>query len=231
MRKVIFKLNKQLDKEMIDAFLGLRQGGLDFSGCVLGPNPELKKVLKVKDRKRREEINRYVDDFYKKKKEILDRRVKELGQRWLEIDGPYFNLVKKLFKLKKLPNRRYSGYLSIINCGPRFLEDKSFQVFYRRPKDSMYVAMHEILHFFFYDYVFKNHPRFKKLDPNQGILWELAEVFNSVILSEPEFKKTYKQKRDWSYPAYRKYLKDLKKIWHESKNIDIWIEKAFNYLK
>lgn len=91
--------------------------------------------------------------------------------------------------------------------------------------------MHEILHFFFYDYVFKNHPRLRKLDPNRGILWDLAEIFNSVILSTSEFKNLHKQKRNWSYPAHRKYLKDLKKYWRDSKNIDIWIKKAFDYLK
>lgn len=180
---------------------------------------------------KKEEIDNYANNVYRKKEEILDKRVKELNQRWLKIEKPYFNLIKKLFKLKKLPNYRYTGYLSIINCGPRFLKDRSFQVFYRRPKDSMYVAMHEILHFFFYDYVFKNHPKFKKLDPNKGILWELAEVFNSVILAGPEFKKIHKQKRDWSYPAHRKYLKDLKKFWRDYKDIDIWIEKGFKYLK
>lgn len=235
MKKVIFKLNKKLDKEMIDAFLGLKQGGLDFSGCVLGPNPELKKVLKMKGKKRKEEMNRYVDDFYRKKREILDKRVKEFSQRWSKIEEKYFDLVKKIFKLKKLPKNQYIGYLSIINCGPRFLEDRSFQVFYRRPKDSMYVTMHEILHFFFYDYIFKKYPKiFKKLDPNKGNFWDLAEIFNSVILSEPEFKKLHKQKRDWSYPVHRKYLKDLKKYWQESEDsedIDIWIKESFDYLK
>lgn len=53
MRKAVFKLNKNLDKRMINVFLGLKQGGLDFSGCVLGPNPELKKVLKINGKKRR----------------------------------------------------------------------------------------------------------------------------------------------------------------------------------
>ena len=231
MRRVSFKLNKDLDKDMINAFFGLKQGGLDFSGCVLGPNSRLRKVLETKDKDRKKEINKYVDGVYKNKKEILGKRVKEFGQRWLKLEKPYFNLVKKIFKLKTLPNYKYTGCLSIINCGPRFIEQKSFQVFYRRPKDSMYVTMHEILHFFFYDYVFKNHPRFKKLDPNQGILWELAEIFNSVILAEPEFKKIHKQKREWSYPAHRKYLKDLKKLWQESEDIDIWVKKSSEYLK
>lgn len=211
--------------------LKYRQGGIDFVGCVLGPNPKLKKVVKMSGKKKKEEINRYVDEFYKNKKEILNKKAKEFDRRWNKLEKSYFNLVKNLFKLKNLPNRKYTGYLSIINCGPRFLEDKSFQVFYRRPKDSMYTTMHEILHFFFYDYVFKNYPRFKKLDPNRGVLWDLAEIFNSVILAEPEFKRIHKQRRDWSYSAHRKYLKKFKEYWQKDKDIDAWIQKGFDYLK
>jgi len=231
MKKVSFKLNKKLDKDMINVFLDLKQGGLDFSGCVLNPNPELKKVIDKKDKDIKKEINKYVNRIYEKKKETLDKKVKEFNQRWGKLEKSYFNLIKDIFKLKTLPNHKYTGYLSIINCGPRFLEDRSFQVFYKKPNDSMYVTMHEILHFFFYDYVFKNYPKFRKLDPNKEILWELAEVFNSVILAESEFKKVHKQKRDWSYPAHRKYLKNLKKLWQESKCIDTWINKGFDYLK
>ena len=216
---------------MINVFLNYKkQGGINFVGCVLGFNPDLKGVLEMKDEERKRKIDEYVDGLYKKRKEILNKRIREFTQRWSKLEKPYFNLFKKLFKLKNLPNRKYTGYLSIINCGPRFLESKSFQVFYRRPKDSMYVAMHEILHFFFYDYVFKNYPRSKKLDPNRGILWELAEIFNSVILAEPEFKKIHKQKRDWSYPAHRKYLERFKEYWHRDKDIDKWIKKGFEYL-
>lgn len=217
---------------MVDEFLGHKQGGVDFSGCVLGPNPELKKVLKMRGRKRREEINKYVDDFYKENQEILEKIIREFSQKWSKVEKEYFALVRDIFNLKQLPNYQYTGYLSIINCGPRFLETKSFQVFYRRLEDSIYVTIHEILHFFFYDYAIKKYSKiFKKLDPNQGVFWDLAEVFNSVILSEPEFKKIHKQKRDWSYPAHRKYLEDLKKYWKESKDIDIWIKESSNYLK
>lgn len=92
--------------------------------------------------------------------------------------------------------------------------------------------MHEILHFFFYDYAVKKYPKiFKKLDKNQGIFWDLAEIFNSVILFKPEFKKLHNQKRDRSYPAHRKHLKLMRKYWRESEDIDIWIKKAFDYLK
>jgi len=234
MKKVIFKLNKKLDKHMIYMFikhLKYRQGGIDFVGCVLGPNPKLKNVVKMNENKKKEEINRYVDEFYRKKQNILHKQIKEFNQRWSKLEKRYFKLIKNIFKLQKLPKRKYIGYLSIINCGPRFLEDKSFQAFYRRPKDSMYVAMHEILHFFFYDHVFKNYPRFKKLDPNRGILWDLAEIFNSVILAEPELKKIHEQRRNWSYPSHRKHIPKMRKYWRDDKDIDTWIERGFKYLK
>lgn len=232
MPKVIFKLNKNLDKEMINVFLSHKQGGIDFSGCVLRPNPNLRKSLERKENNKKGVISRYIEDVYRERKKVLNKRIKEFSRRWSKLENNYFDLIKTIFKLETLPRYRYVGYLSIINCGPRFLENRSFQVFYRRPKDSMYVAMHEILHFFFYDYAIKKFPKiFKKLDTNQGIFWDLAEIFNSVILSEPEFKKIHKQKRDWSYPAHRKYLKSMKRYWKESKDIDIWIGKAFDYLK
>jgi len=232
-RKVVFKFNKDLDKQMINIFLNYKkQGGINFSGCVLGPNPNLKKAIEERKNDRKKVINRYVEDVYRERKRVLNKRIKELSQRWSKLEKDYFKLVEGIFKLKTPSHYRYIGYLSIINCCPRFLESKSFQVFYHRPKDSMHVTMHEILHFFFYDYAIKKYPKiFKKLDTNQGIFWNLAEVFNSVILAQPEFKRIHKQKRDWSYPALRKYIPELKQYWEESKNIDDWILKSFKYLK
>lgn len=52
-RRTIFKLNKDLDKEMINVFSGHKQGGVDFSGCIFGVHPELKKVSNMVDKKER----------------------------------------------------------------------------------------------------------------------------------------------------------------------------------
>ena len=59
----------------------------------------------------------------------------------------------------------------------------------------------------------------------------MAEIFNAIVLSSNKFIVLHKQRRVFQYPEHKKYLEKMKKYWQESKDIDEWITRGFNYLK
>jgi hypothetical protein len=112
----------------------------------------------------------------------------------------------------------YQGYLSIFNCNPRWPETKTFQVFYKKELPYMLeVAFHEALHFAFFDYLDKNFSeQTKGLSKNSGILWELSEIINVIILNLPPFKEILGMEELLFYPGLKEKLAIALKIWNSS---------------
>lgn len=228
---ITFGLNKELDKEMAFEFLDNEAGGVDFSQGITTPHPELKNVKKGNEQERKEIISDYFDKYYKKHGDELLNRVEQFRKEWEPVENKFIEQINKIFKNPEAPEGKYIGYLSIINCNPRFLDSKTFQIFYRHRAGSNYVTSHEVLHFFFYDYADRNHSNiFAELKPNDGIYWGLAELFNDVILDLPEFVAIHGQTETKPYPAHEKHRAFMKKLWSDKPNIDNWIIEAYDYL-
>lgn len=160
--KVSYKLNKILDKKMALDFLNVKAGGVDFSNGIIGVHPELKGINKKKKPQQKKVIDLHFDNFYKQHKDYLNKRINEFQKDWDKVEKRYFKETNKIFKNHSWPKVKYIGYLSIIDCNPRFLDNKTFQVFYFHPEGSVAVTSHELLHFIFYDYCFKKHSKILK---------------------------------------------------------------------
>lgn len=231
--QVTFKLNKALDKKMALEFLDLQQGGVNFLRGIIGVHPELKNIKEINNKtKRGKIISNYFDSFYKEHRHYLSKRVREADKTWREVAGRFFDETKKLFRGHPFPPGKYVGYLSTIDCNPRFLEDKTFQVFYLHQRGFKYVTAHELLHFIFYDYVLKKYPEvFMNMDTERGIFWDLAELFNSIILHTPTFVEIHQTKRSVTYPKHTKYFSNLSHIWKKYQDVDKFITISYKLLK
>jgi kanamycin kinase len=227
-----FKLNKELDKEMALEFLGVKAGGIDFTQGIIAVHPQLKSLLGKDENAQKQIIEEYVEEFYKSNQTLLNSCVVEMQQNWNKDETKFIEQLDTLFKNPEAPKGEYEGYLSILDCNPRFLDTKTFQVFYEHPSGSNYITAHEVLHFFFYDYAEKKYPEiFKKLSTeNSGIFWDMAELFNVVVMSEPSFISEDYAKHTKPYPAHAKYLDAVKKMWKKNHDIDSWLIEAYRYL-
>lgn len=208
--KVRFRLNKELDKKTAINFLGLDVGGVNFANGILGVHPAIKKI-----------IFNYIDDFYKKQTFLLSRQARNFQKQWNAKAGLFFEAANLIFKNYPWPRGRYIGYLSIFDCNPRFLHDKTFQIFYKHKLGPTYIVAHELLHFIFFDYLSKKiKTSKKKLTEND--LWELSEIVNDVILDSQSFKKLLKLKKNIvSYPNLKNTASKLKIKFASNKSIDI----------
>lgn len=228
---ITFELNKELDKEMALVFLDNEAGGVDFSQGVTTPHPELKNIKGKKEQERKETINDYFDKYYKEHGDELLEHVEQFRKDWVPVENKFIEQINKIFKNPETPAGKYIGYLSIINCNPRFLNSKTFQIFHKHRAGSNYITSHEVLHFFFYDYADRNHSNiFAKLNPDDGTYWDMAELFNNVILDLPEFIAIHGQTKVEIYPTHEKHTTFMKKLWDDKPEIDNWITEAYKYL-
>lgn len=228
-----FELNKELDKQMAFIFLSrtAKVGGVNFSQGVTKLHPSLGEAKVKGEEDRKDLINKYFDKYYEDHDEELKMEIIEFKNRWSKVELKFIEQINKIFKNPNLPKGKYIGYLSIINCNPRFLDSKTFQIFNKHRAGSNLVTAHEVLHFFFYDYAENKYPEiFKELDANKGVYWMLAELFNDMILSLPEFIEIHGNKEVQSYPKHQEYSEYMKKLWSDNPDIDNWIIEAYNYL-
>ncbi|HBD92850.1 MAG TPA: hypothetical protein DC057_01610 [Spirochaetia bacterium] len=212
-------LNKELDYEVYVDFHNHSQAGADFGAKIKQDHPNINL----------ENYKKYIDDFYVvHEAEILEKQ-EEINKALLEKQDKFFVALKEIFGTD-FSNENYQGYLSIFNCNPRYLETKTFQIYYKRELiDMLEVAFHESTHFAFFEYLDKNFSeRIKNLDKNKGILWELSEIFNVIVLNLPVFKEIIGKEEKLFYPGLENKLNKAKEIWNSSENTKMFITRYFN---
>lgn len=220
--KIKFSLNKSLDKRMAMEFLGYNyRGGINFAQSILGPHPGIKKS-----------IFSYVDNFYKQHQSQLLKIAVDFQKFWNKKSGKFFTATNAIFNHHPWPKGKYIGYISIFSCGPRFLYNKTFQVFYRNDElNAVFCTAHENLHFLFYDYVEKKRGDIKK-KLNDDKLWRVSEIVNEVLLY-PDYLggAIGLRKKLPGYPEFVPIAEKIKKFFKKTDDIDKLIELAIKFDK
>lgn len=208
------ELNKQLDKEVYTAFYEAVVGGVDFGKKIRDDHPDITK----------ENYSGYIDDFYAKHNSELENTLNDTKKCFDEIKNVLFLELQKYFG-QDLSKEKYTCYLSIFNCNPRYLESKSFQVYYKRSYDMRKeVIAHELTHFAFYDFCHGLGIKDSK------DLWELSEIFNVIFLNLPPIRNSIGTEELLFYPGLKNKLEAIKLIWAEQSDAKKFIETSLAYL-
>ncbi len=213
------EINKQLDYEVYADFCDFSVAGADFAGLIIKDHPEINL----------NNYKKYIDDFYFSQKLEMFKKHDEIKIELAKKQDRFFVELNKLFNMD-FSKDTYQGYLSIFNCNPRWPEKKAFQVYWK--KDTLHaleVIFHESLHFAFFEYLDKNFAdQINGLDKNSGILWELSEIFNVIVLNLSQFREIIEVEEKLFYPQLQNKLSIAKEIWEESKDINKFITKYLN---
>lgn len=232
MKKLRFYTNETLDEIMIDQFLGETGGGLDFGKFIVKMYPELKKAresVSLKDRQKI--IHTFTKKYYSYHKKEIDKFTCVLKKEWGKKENDFIKITRNLFGEHNFPDGKYIAYSSIINCNPRFLDQKTFQFFYKKKlADAIHTISHELLHFIFFDFVNKKLKKeIRCLSEEQ--LWDLSEIFNVIVLKSSFYKKIIDKKLVKPYPDHKKYIPKFEKARMETNGIKDFIKQGIIILK
>lgn len=208
-------LNKALDKEIYLSFRDAIVGGVDFGEKIKRDHPCITK----------ENHSEYIDNFYEKNQAELEAARKETEKCFADIEKPLFSEIKKYFGTDFTKND-YICYLSIFDCNPRFLENKTFQVYYRRSYDlRKEVIAHELTHFSFYDFCGRLGIE------NSDALWELSEIFNVLFLNLQPIRDAVGAEEFLFYPDLKEKLETIKLIWSQNLPAEEFIKMSLRRLQ
>ncbi|MEA1936638.1 MAG: hypothetical protein U9N04_00820 [Patescibacteria group bacterium] len=227
MKQPIIKLkfDQKLDREIAWNFYS----NPEFGGCnfwkerALKHHPKLTEIKTAKNPK--EFLNKYVIDFYKSNDEEI-KTLSESTIKYLNQERDKFFLVTdKLFRKYPWPKNKFISYFSIFDFCPRFLDSGEFQVFiYDNRNLQLFTIFHELLHFIFYDFAQKNFPETRKMNTEQGKLWDIAEVFNAVIQNTGDFISLHGKIKDIGYPEHRGLILQGSRLWKKNPDARDWIK-------
>ena len=208
-------LDKNLDKETFLNFSKLKVEGVDFGKKIRDDHSEVTK----------ENYNEYIDNFYAKHSHELENNLKDTKKCFGEIKDVLFLELQKYFN-KDYSKEKYTCYLSIFNCNPRYLESKSFQVYYSRSHNMRKeVIAHELTHFAFYDFCHKLGIK------NNNALWELSEIFNVFFLNLPSIRNAIGAEESLFYPDLKIKLEAIRLIWDKKVEASEFILNSLRYIQ
>lgn len=76
-----------------------------------------------------------------------------------------------------------------------------------------------MLHFIFYDYFYEKYSEYSK-DEFNFFVWNVSEIFNSVVQNSPKWIKVFKTK-NMDYPEHEKIIEKLSKKYHREEKIAV----------
>jgi len=223
--EIMIKIDRKLDQDLAWEFYSLPEiGGCNFwEERALKHHKKLLEINSVNSKK--DFLNKYVLDFYESHTTEINKAQKEIIQN---LDGKkeeFLLIVDKIFKKHPWPKKIFTGYLSIFDFCPRFLDSGEFQVFmYDNKSLQLFTIFHEMLHFMFYDFIKKEFSKdFKNVDTEKGKLWDLAEVFNAVIQDTDDFVELHGKIKNIGYPNHKDLILRGKNLWESNPDIKSWI--------
>lgn len=211
MINVTFKLNEPLDIQMAIAF--------DYY-------PEMKSTLRHSP-EGKEIIKAMVQELYEQYGDELVAAQSRISSAWNSVSSKALELIDDLFMHHPFPSTESIAYISLFDNNPRFIEDSSFQVYYKRENSNNTIA-HELLHFIFFDFTDKNIAKVSTLSKNDGIYWHVSEIFNNVVLGTPKFKKLLSSKGDTPYPEHLGLLTKAQVLYKDHPDLIGFIESLIN---
>lgn len=230
MRRVSFALDKDLDKEMALEFLGSSAGGADFTQGIIGPHPDLAAALGKGKGEQGRIIDAYFDAFSNAHEAELMEARNTMEQEWRQDEEKFFAEAAKIFG-DAASQGRYACYVSAIDCNPRFLDKRAFQVFYKHHAGASYAVAHELLHFLFFDYVRAVSPGLiAAYGTESGPLWDISELFDNALMMSQGFMEGEYASSVHCYPEHAAYLADARSAWEGRRDVDIFIAEMLRRL-
>jgi len=182
--------------------------GVNFAQGILEIHPKLRKLI----------LN-YIDEFYRKHNSLLIKTAIKFQKEWERKAPIFFPSVETIFH-HPWSSSKYKGYISIFDCNPRFLKDKSFQIFYRHRHGPVYVTAHELLHFIFFDYIEKKRVDIKRKF-NDNELCKLSEIVDEILLDPKYLGKVVAPNKNYQgYPYLKKVTSMIKRRLGKTITID-----------
>ena len=188
-------------------------------------NKRYEKLLKLSAKERRNFIKKEISKFYSPKNKSKLEEIKNDSQKyWDKIEKEFFKRIKDVFG-SPFP---YSSIKGVFSTASRFgysIKSKWFATNINSNKFVVAeVAMHELFHFVFHFYFWKECEKYKL---NWKQIWGIKEA--TTVLLNSNFLDL-RLKPDNGYPEHKKIRDFIFKAWKKNKNFKKILDKTCKFV-
>ncbi|GEM_PF-567628 len=227
---------------VLHSFLNPKKGGWDWSKVIYRGYPQLKQKLKdVKDEKsRKKKEYQFFKEIFEKERPFLEKSAKHFQREWNKInDGIMLVLSKVVEQDWPEKDKRIFARVTINPMCPRYIKRRMFDLFYKQePKYMESVAIHEILHFIYFEKWKDVFPEIKEEESDSPhMVWQLSEMVPGVVLNDKRIQKVFKYK----FTSYKKYenfnlngkpfLSYLQEFYNNKEDFEDFLKKSWEFVK
>jgi hypothetical protein len=187
-------------------------------------NSELKKTYPniIRDEET-DSIRNFLFSQFDSRKEFIEKRTAEVEKLWLSIEETFLDLSKDVCPQFNF-NKRYFAYPSLLSHFVRILDTGTLSFPINKPPEhGVFVICHELLHFFFFDYLYTHYPELQKKEA-ENLAWAFSEVLN-VLVQEQERWIALTGITPAYYPQQKELYDLMRPRWVKEKNIDVLIQE------
>lgn len=223
--QVLFSLNQALDAQTAFTTLDYSKNGIDYGAPIVLGHPKLIEARGKDSVEKKSIIDRYVADYYSQHLPKLEEDRVNFQRVWDEVQPAFFETSRTVFEGYELKPDNYTAFVSIFNCGQRFLDSKSFQTYRTHPAGIIHQVAHEMLHFIFYDWIKKDPKYIDRIGTDNT--WILSEVFDDLVFEQNEFTRFKSKKEGSDNPELASIAETIKqKIGKEPFSITSFMQAA-----
>ncbi len=192
--------------KVIHSFLNPSKNYWDWSDYIYTSYPELKRKIKniPKEKMRRGIEYAFFREHFEREKSILEKKRKVFQNEWDKINNRSMITLSKIVE-QDWPKKDIliQARLSLNPICPRYIKTRTFDIFYRKSTEDMKgIAIHELLHFIYFEKWKKVFPKTKPREfDSPYLVWHLSEMVPKILLNDERIQRIHKYK----FNSYRVY--------------------------
>lgn len=181
---------------------------------------------------KKEELQKQVNEFYVEHLLEIKEHCEQTYEQWNKCENSFLHTCDELFSNKAfIEVAEFTAYPTLWKVYIQQMKQHAISfplVADMHDKDeAIYIVMHELLHTFFYQYA-ETVPSLRSRDD----LWDIAEIFNSIVLNQMRFRIFYPSHTITIYPTHSNILKEITASGvSENDCVELIITQISNHLK
>lgn len=216
--------------------------GFDWSNVYAKEYPQFGNLIsKVEDPDEIKNLSyMYFNELYSQNKTLLEHIANGFQSEWDKNGNLMLEELSKTLEFPWPDNcNNITAYPTLNPICPRFLREKSFEVYYKySPKDMKKVALHEILHFIWFE-------KWKQVFPNSDekefeapyLIWKLSEMVPQAVLGDERIQTVFPHSpsvyQEWKVKSIndKPLLQHLQEIYSQRNSFEDFMKSSLKFVQ